>query len=731
MKLNLIKKINDCSIKYKMMFVSMLTSIIIVLMASIAFTSYNIISAREGMIKEFDLVARILGANISPFIQFSQRKPAEQTLEALAAKKSVLMVCVYDGLGLPFVDYVFAENNEGQYTCPDEAKPGYDFSRDYFTIAKNIIVKEEQVGSIYILSDLRDIKNTIILYMIGLCVSLVLILILAYAISSRLQRIISSPIINLSKIANEVKKKASYSLRAEKMYNDETGELVETFNSMLAEVEKRDNKLFENNKNLAALNGTITAMVNSLGQGFLTFSKDGICDPVYSKACEIFFHKSPAGTHMAELLKLNKKQKKEFDEWLGLVFSSNHAIGFEDMACFAPKEYNHFKGRYVTLDYKPLYDNDNRLEKVVVIASDETDRVNAENLAMQHQKEAEILINASRNRMHFIGFMIHAKGLLGLLNSRTKVYSIQSIRHEVHTLKGGAGMFAISYMVDTLHEFEAKLKECKDKDLNYESFHSSFNKYIEEIQHDLDTTMMLVKNIWGDDFEKHKSVKTLDTSILKDFYKFLKDNSTQKIKQQYVENILATPSHLCFSVMVDEINSLAERFNKELEPIQITGENIPILTEDYDELFRSFTHISRNVVDHGIEMPDEREEKGKNRAGRISINISRFKRKGKWLLELEFSDDGAGIDPARIRKKLSEVSHDNEWEKEDDETVIQHIFDNDFSTKEEISDISGQGVGMCSVKKEAERLNGSIYVKSKVNEGTSIFITVPYLTDIS
>jgi two-component system chemotaxis sensor kinase CheA len=96
-------------------------------------------------------------------------------------------------------------------------------------------------------------------------------------------------------------------------------------------------------------------------------------------------------------------------------------------------------------------------------------------------------------------------------------------------------------------------------------------------------------------------------------------------------------------------------------------------------------------------------------------------------LNIKLSDDGQGINPEKFREKLSSLGIDAS--KETDKEVIQHIFDSQFSTRSEVSDISGRGVGMDAIKNAAELLAGRVWVESKVGEGTTVCIQVPYLTE--
>src|SRR5690606_16858070 len=94
----------------------------------------------------------------------------------------------------------------------------------------------------------------------------------------------------------------------------------------------------------------------------------------------------------------------------------------------------------------------------------------------------------------------------------------------------------------------------------------------------------------------------------------------------------------------------AETLSKEMEPLQVSGGKIRIEPERFSQLFSTFVHAFRNSIDHGIEMPEEREALGKPRAGEMSISVSKTK---KETLLICIQDDGRGIMPSLIREKLA------------------------------------------------------------------------------
>jgi two-component system chemotaxis sensor kinase CheA len=158
---------------------------------------------------------------------------------------------------------------------------------------------------------------------------------------------------------------------------------------------------------------------------------------------------------------------------------------------------------------------------------------------------------------------------------------------------------------------------------------------------------------------------------------------------------------------------------KQCNPIKITGADIYLKSSQFSGLFSNMVHVFRNIGDHGIESPGEREIIGKNSSGNVFVNTEHD---GLNLI-ITITDDGRGIDPLRIRQKLTEknIAH----EKLSNEEVIQQIFNGNLSTKDEVTNISGRGVGLAGLKDEVDKLKGGIYVKSTLGKGSIFRMVIP------
>ncbi len=170
------------------------------------------------------------------------------------------------------------------------------------------------------------------------------------------------------------------------------------------------------------------------------------------------------------------------------------------------------------------------------------------------------------------------------------------------------------------------------------------------------------------------------------------------------------------------IRDLSRQLGKEVNLV-MEGEDTDLDKNLVEALADPLIHLVRNAVDHGIEMPDEREAKGKARAGQVKLSASQ---EGDHIL-LSISDDGKGMDPEKLRSKAVEkgLMDEQAAARMTEQECYEVILMPGFSTKDEISDISGRGVGMDVVKTAINKLSGTVDIDSEPNGGTMLRIKVP------
>jgi len=201
--------------------------------------------------------------------------------------------------------------------------------------------------------------------------------------------------------------------------------------------------------------------------------------------------------------------------------------------------------------------------------------------------------------------------------------------------------------------------------------------------------------------------------------------SLNRLTNDLQEQIMATrmvPIDQIFNRFPRMVRDLAKKEGKEIELI-LEGGDIELDRTVLDEVGDPLVHILRNCVDHGVELPEEREKTGKNRKGKIKLTA----RREKNYVVIETDDDGKGMDPRKFLEAAitKGVMTAEEVSKLTDTELLNLSFMPGFSTAECVTDVSGRGVGMDVVRTKIEALGGAVRLESRVGEGTRITLKLP------
>jgi len=190
--------------------------------------------------------------------------------------------------------------------------------------------------------------------------------------------------------------------------------------------------------------------------------------------------------------------------------------------------------------------------------------------------------------------------------------------------------------------------------------------------------------------------------------------------QESVMRIRMLPISFTFQRFPRLVHDLSGKLGKKIE-LKMSGEGTELDKTVMEKIGDPLVHLVRNSIDHGIEMPAERLENGKSEMGVVHLNA--YHQGGNIVIEI--TDDGAGLNKDRILAKAIKSGLVTEGDVLTDEQAHDLIFQPGFSTADEVSDISGRGVGMDVVRKNIRSLGGTVEVKSKAGEGSTFSIRLP------
>ncbi|QCS43094.1 Hpt domain-containing protein [Natrinema versiforme] len=192
--------------------------------------------------------------------------------------------------------------------------------------------------------------------------------------------------------------------------------------------------------------------------------------------------------------------------------------------------------------------------------------------------------------------------------------------------------------------------------------------------------------------------------------------------QETVMDIRLVPLQSVTNRLPRVVRDIARDQDKEVA-FEMTGEDVELDRSILDRIGDPLIHLVRNAVDHGIEAPERREEVGKPREGAVEVHADRSRDRVTITVE----DDGSGLDPDRLRSEAVEagILDESDAESLPDEDAYDLIFHPGLSTADEVTDVSGRGVGMDVVKRTIEDFDGTVSIDSDEGDGTTVTMTLP------
>jgi len=233
-------RFQDRSIKSKLMFLTLLTSSIVLMLAGIASISYQLVKVRQSLTYNLSTLAAVIGTNSTAALTFNDPKAGEETLGALAAYPRVMAAAIYTKEGRVFSTYIRSRHADKGFKPPPIEENTSRFETNALIVFRPVFLGDERIGTVYIQSDLEDLYSALRQYTlvtVGLIVTASLV---ALLLASRFQRVVSEPISHLAKTAKAISVRKDYTIRAEERGQDELGLLVRGFNEMLDEIQRRD-----------------------------------------------------------------------------------------------------------------------------------------------------------------------------------------------------------------------------------------------------------------------------------------------------------------------------------------------------------------------------------------------------------------------------------------------------------------------------------------------------------
>ncbi len=616
-------------------------------------------------------------------------------------------------------------------------------SKYFYTFTPVTNFEDKNLGIILLAKPLSSVNSTIdkakTLIYISLFVILALALAIIFIVILAIKLLVTDPLKIFEKGLSDfflfLQGKKDYTQSININTDDEFGVMAERLRENIAVSAKLHEEINDLNSNLEEKveekTTEVTTLLDNAGQGFLSFGCDLIIHEQYSKECIKLLGENLYGKNIADLLFNEVAKQKFFKNTILEACRIDSNIVQNSILSLLPNEII-LNRRALQLRYKILQNKSLMLIITNITAKKKLEKkVQAEQevlkMIVEIISESESFYDTKREYENFIATYKES-----IHKNKTSLYNINEFYRTIHTFKGAFSQLYMGNVVQLLHSLESDLSALlQNNEHTNEKLLAALESY--DYEANLQQELSIISNILGDEFlNAHNFVKIDCYNIKKIQNKIKTVFEEENVVTTQAKEIITELSQLSNPKLITLlrpnttlVQQLASRFNKEVYPMEIICDEDITIDERYKPFIKSLMHIFRNSMDHGIEIPEMRVRKDKDEIGTISCNVL----KKDTTLQIFISDDGAGLNKEKILHKAIEqnIITKEKAETMDEKEIFNLIFHERFSTKDEVSEISGRGVGMNAVKAEVEKLGGTIEVTSTEDKGTTFVINIHYM----
>lgn len=485
------------------------------------------------------------------------------------------------------------------------------------------------------------------------------------------------------------------------------------------------------------LHKSVNNLLNSANEGFLSFGEDLLIKQGYSKkSLEILSQSYLFEKNISEVLFINDENKKDiFKFGIKSILESTDNDTKELLLSLLPKEHQ-IKNTIFTIDYK-TFDNG----EFMIILSDVTEKRLLESKIEYENKIQKMIVVIATRKDEFLELKTSYLDFLENLDknidfSKNIEENLSNITRIIHTFKGLLAQEELVNSPMAIHELENKLLNLKDSpELDNKKLLTTIKR--SSLFNAFDKDLSFIADVLGKDFlnTTHATINIDLNSYEKIKEDLVKLSKEEQIDKNSLEELISNFTNInqkslkhMLDIYPKRVQNIAERLNKEIYDIEIIGDPNILIPTSFTPFIQSLVHVFRNMIDHGIENAEERENLKKDYKGKVTCS---FDLKDNKYIVLTICDDGKGIDINKVKELaiLNNILDEKSLKRMNEKEILNLIFHNNFTTTINSDLLSGRGVGLYVVKKELEKIGGEILVKSKIDIGTKFIFTIPIKDD--
>ncbi len=467
-------------------------------------------------------------------------------------------------------------------------------------------------------------------------------------------------------------------------------------------VRARTNELDDRNRGMRMV-------LNNVRQGFMTVNRDGELLSEHSSIVEQWFGVPAEAQTFAQFM----KEKAEY-------FSDSFAQGWEQMMdallpldlCLdqMPKNFE-IDGLEFRIDYRPIFSgqssatNDaDEIKGVLLVVTDVTEARGRERLESEQRETFKILDRIVSDRVGFVEYFSEAEDLVTSIVEK-HIDNLSTLKRAFHTLKGNSMIFGVQTMADICHEIEAHIVEFDShpSDAILQRLNSRWSR----LHGSLDRLI-------GD---SHQGRIEIEEAQFQELLEAALNHESYDRIAEMIADIRLEPTEARLRRVAEQARRIGNRLGKGEIDINIDHSMLRLDPESWAGFWSAFVHVVRNAVDHGLEMPNERRRLGKKDSS--TLRLKTYVQNEDFVIEIQ--DDGRGIDWGMVRERAKSLGIGFSSREE----LTKALFADGLSTKKEVTELSGHGVGLAAVREACEAKGGSVLVDSERGKGTTIAFRFP------
>lgn len=477
---------------------------------------------------------------------------------------------------------------------------------------------------------------------------------------------------------------------------DEIGVLAETFNDMTRSLKRTIDSLDQRNADMRMV-------MDHVDQGLCTLSPQGTLSLERSQIMDSWFGPSddtahfwdvirPFDPHAAAALQVHWTELEAGDLPLDLLV---HQL---------PSRLRQGE-RLLDVSYRPIMEDDGEtLSKMLIVVSDVTARIAAENAEAEQRELAAVFERIMKDKAGVIEFFVDAEAQVAALTVATERAPLPEIRRRIHTLKGNSAIFGMMSLSAHCHEIESHMAE-ENLDMSVSDQNNLKDRW--------KRLSSRFASFLGEGGKEGIVIENDEyATVLRALLEGVPRAQVAKLVQEWKNERVSVR----LERLGDTVRQAGATLEKKVDAI-IVSSALRVPREEWAPFWGSLVHTVRNAVDHGIEPSDARVASGKTETGRITLSAQR---EGTWGV-IRVADDGGGINFEKIRERAREAGLPHSTR----EDLVDALFADGVTSKDEVAELSGRGVGLAATKQECEQLGGFVVVNTTSGLGTTFEFHIP------